>query len=165
MKNSPELVAEYFKKSFFSVDGLWFLKVEEASSFDRALDLDAEVWKVLPKIQARTIQKLLEIDNNLDALQAAFSFKLEAEDFNFKIIRSTAHGFTIEIHDCPWVHHIEKAGRSHLIQKIADTICPVEFETFAATIIKNISFKIIRKACVKNHHCIMDFQTTPPADE
>ena len=40
---------EYFKKSYFAVDGLWFLIVEEENSFEYALELDKKVWKVLAK--------------------------------------------------------------------------------------------------------------------
>ena len=45
--------AEYYNRSYKAVDGLWFVKAEEQFDFDTALELDKEVWKVMPKIQAR----------------------------------------------------------------------------------------------------------------
>ncbi len=48
---TDQQAAEYFHRSFTAVDGLWFMKVEEKHGFDAALEIDNEVWKVLPKIQ------------------------------------------------------------------------------------------------------------------
>ena len=58
-KLSSQQVAEYFSRSYRAVDGLWFMKVEEKLGFDAALELDNEVWKVMPKIQARMIKQFL----------------------------------------------------------------------------------------------------------
>ena len=55
-KLSSQQVAEYFSRSYKTVDGLWFMKVEEKHGFDAALELDNEIWKVMPKIQARMIK-------------------------------------------------------------------------------------------------------------
>jgi len=53
LKLTDKQIVEYFKRSYTAVDGLWFMKVEEIYGFDTALDIDEEVWKVMPKIQAR----------------------------------------------------------------------------------------------------------------
>ena len=50
---TPEQTADYLHKSYAAVDGLWFMKVEEAEGFDKALDIDEKVWQVMPKIQAK----------------------------------------------------------------------------------------------------------------
>lgn len=150
------LTSEYFKKCFFSVDGLWFLKLEESASFEKALEIDIAVWKVLPKIEARTIKNLLCLSSGIDGLQQAFSFKLKAEEYDYKILPARG-GFSIEIYSCPWVHHITKAGRQHLMQQIADAICPVEYETFAREFGAAISFTHEQKGCLEKHHCVFTF--------
>ena len=43
MKLSNEQIIKYFKRSFSAVDGLWFVKVEEANGFDTALETDRQV--------------------------------------------------------------------------------------------------------------------------
>jgi hypothetical protein len=54
------MVAEYNLQPIYkSVDGLWFMKVEEKDGFNAALTVDNEVWKVMPKIQARMIKSFL----------------------------------------------------------------------------------------------------------
>ena len=55
----PNILVEYLRRSYFVVDGLWFVKTEETSSFDHALDLDEEVWRILAKIQTRKARELL----------------------------------------------------------------------------------------------------------
>ncbi len=52
-------IMQYLYQCYVKVDGLWFLKVEEQFGFDKALEIDAEVWKVVPKIQARFLKSKL----------------------------------------------------------------------------------------------------------
>ena len=82
-KLSSQQVADYFNRSYNAVDGLWFMKVEEKYGFDAALDLDNEVWKVMPKIQARRIKSFLGLKNGSDALFEGLVTKLELEGFKF----------------------------------------------------------------------------------
>ena len=46
-------LAEVFSRSITTMDGLWFLAVEEEYGFDAALELDIRVWEKLGSIQAR----------------------------------------------------------------------------------------------------------------
>lgn len=160
-KPDDKLVAEYFKKCFLSVDGLWFVKLEEAFSFDTALEIDVAVWKVLPKIEARTIKKLLSLSDGIAGLRAAFDFKLLAEDYEYAIQPLGSGGFEIQVRDCPWVNHISKAGREHLLDRIADAVCPVEYETFAREFGCGITFQHVQKGCHKQHHCVFTFHLPP----
>ena len=73
---TDEQKAEYFRRSYTAVDGLWFMKVEEKRGFEEALQLDEAVWKVLPKIQARTIKAMLNLCSGLDGLQEAIAARL-----------------------------------------------------------------------------------------
>lgn len=152
-----KLIAEFFRKCFLSVDGLWFLTVEKAFSFDTALDIDVAVWKVLPKIEARTVKKLLSLGNGIESLRAAFDFKLAAEEYRYSITPIESGSFKIFVRDCPWVNHITKAGREHLLLKIADAVCPVEYEIFAREFGDGIQFRHERKGCHKQHACVFAF--------
>ena len=71
-------IINYFLRSYRAIDGLWFMKVEEQYGFDRALEIDNEVWKVMPKIQARMIKSMLNLNNGPDALFNSLKTKLEA---------------------------------------------------------------------------------------
>lgn len=60
MLNRKQL-KEYLQNSYAKVDGLWFLKTEEQFGFEKALESDLEVWKIMPKIQARYLKSVPEI--------------------------------------------------------------------------------------------------------
>ena len=84
MKLTDKETTEYLHRCYTAVDGLWFVKVEERYGFNTALDIDEEVWKVIPKIQARFLKHKLKKERGLEALLECFSTKL------YKIIYHTA---------------------------------------------------------------------------
>jgi hypothetical protein len=157
-----QLRAEYFKKCFFTVDGLWFMKLEEDTSFEKSLEIDIAVWKILPKIQARTIKKLLGLPDSVLGLQMALAFKLTAEGFKFGVRSADQHSVSLDIEECPWVQLMANAGRQHLALAIADAICPVEHATFAQEFDPNIRFNLERKGCLEPHSCIFSFNCSVP---
>ena len=75
---TDEQKAEYFRRSYTAVDGLWFMMVEEKYGFETALELDEFVWKVLPKIQARTIKAMMNLPTGLKGLQEAVAARLSS---------------------------------------------------------------------------------------
>src|SRR4030042_1311798 len=77
-------IAEYFHRSYCAVDGLWFMKIEGKYGFDVALDIDNEVWKVFPKIQARLLKSMGKLGDGINALFEAITTKLNLGGFSFK---------------------------------------------------------------------------------
>src|SRR5690606_33165536 len=92
---------EYFRRSYRSVDGLWFMMIEKKRGFDEALELDEAVWQVLPKIQARAIKSMLMLDYGLDGLKEAIAARLALEEFDYEL-KEEESGFVVEIRRCPW---------------------------------------------------------------
>jgi hypothetical protein len=152
-----KLFADYLRKCFVSVDGLWFMKIEEDADFEKALKIDAAVWSVLPKIEARTIKELLSLGHGIEALHAALDFKLRAELYSHSLSRVSEDGFTLEVHDCPWVKHIKKANRSHFLERISESICPTEYGTLTAEFGKNIAIDHQRGDCTQHGRCRFSF--------
>ena len=155
-KLNSQQVAEYFSRSYKAVDGLWFMKVEEKHGFDAALDIDNEVWKVMPKIQARMIKSFLGLENGSDSLFECLVTKLELEGFKFKA-EKTAKGFRITITDCPWHNLLIKSGRENLAKDVGKTICNTEYRVWASEIEPNIKFKLESQKCDESEQCILDF--------
>ena len=145
--HDQKLIADYLRKCFVSVDGLWFMKVEEDADFEKALALDIQVWKVLPKIEARTIQELLKLGSGMEALRQALEFKLSAEDSRFKLSPLSPDGLTLEVHDCSWVAHIRKANREKFLERISESICSLEYCTFAGDFGADITVAHDRDRC------------------
>jgi hypothetical protein len=190
MKNfSSKDIVEYLQKNFTTADGLWFVKIEEILGFERALEIDKEVWKVLPKIQARFIKTKLEekflyiqkssaykqnlaneTDGKQDIQQSLNSFGTE-EFFiealrikmrldNFKFRLLKKPGLVkVIINQCPWHEIMLKSKREHLSGKIGSAICSTEYEVFASEFLKNTSFKIKSRICNSATTCVFEFST------
>jgi len=155
-KLSSQQVADYFNRSYNAVDGLWFMKVEEKYGFDAALDLDNEVWKVMPKIQARRIKSFLGLKNGSDALFEGLVTKLELEGFKFTA-EKTEDGFRVTIDDCPWHNLMIKSGRKHLSEIVGKTICSTEYQVWVSELAKTMKFELKSQKCGESKQCILDF--------
>jgi ferredoxin-like protein FixX len=153
-----KLFSDYLRKCFVSVDGLWFMKIEEDADFEKALEIDIAVWNVLPKIEARTIQELLSLGHGIEALHAGLDFKLAAERYGHALSPVRQDAFTLDVHDCPWVKHIKKAGRARFIERIAASICPAEYGAFTAEFGKSISIEHQHGDCAEHGTCRFVFQ-------
>jgi hypothetical protein len=150
-------VAEYFNRSFRAVDGLWFLKVEEKFGFDVALQVDAEVWKVVPKIQARMVKSFLKVDKGEVALLDSLKAKLSLEGFKFRV-EQDERGFGIRISDCPWHNLMVKSGREKFSAKVGETICNAEYSVWASEFDENTQFTLAAQKCKGSKHCLLYFK-------
>jgi hypothetical protein len=68
-------IIEYYHRSYKATDGLWFMKLEEKYGFGVALEIDKQVWKVVPKIQARMIRSMMELDEGEEFKKEITVFK------------------------------------------------------------------------------------------
>jgi hypothetical protein len=150
-------VIDYFHRCYKAMDGLWFMKVEEKYGFDSALEVDNEVWKVMPKIQARKLKSMLKLDNGQEALFKALKTKLELDGFKFKAER-TDSGFRITITDCPWHNLMTKSGRGSLSAAVGTTICSTEYQVWVSEFAETLNFKLKSQLCKNSECCILDFK-------
>jgi hypothetical protein len=147
-------VAEYFQRSYTSVDGLWFMKVEERDGFDAALKIDNEVWKVLPKIQARKLKSLLKAGEGIDGLCDCLTNKLKLEGFEYAAKKKN-DALTLAISECPWHKLLLKSGREHLFEQISKTICQTEYSVWASEF-GDIQFTL-QRTCTRSDGCRLCF--------
>jgi hypothetical protein len=154
---SDAQVAEYFNRSYRAVDGLWFMKVEEKFGFDVALHIDAEVWKVMPKIQARLIKSFSKLDEGEVALLESLKTKLFLEGFKFKVEQGES-GFRIRISDCPWHNLMLKSGRDMFSAKVGETICNTEYSVWASEWDESTQFTLAAQKCRGAKYCLLDFK-------
>lgn len=151
-------IADYFRRSYSAVDGLWFMKLEAAAGFDQALDVDVCVWKIMPKIQARKLKELTGLDRGIDALRECFTTKLRIEDFEFTVTRDEdGSGFAIQIARCPWYDLLVKSKRQHLAATIGTRICNAEYAAWAAEFGDDISFSLGDQLCRDCTQCVVRF--------
>jgi hypothetical protein len=160
--------AEYFRRSYTAVDGLWFMKVEERLGFDEALRLDEAVWKVLPKIQARALKGMMHLEGGLSGLKPALSARLELEGFEYEI-EPRECGFVVIVKRCPWHDLMIKSGRGNLSEKVSDLICRVENSVWASEFSqvkgeakegegREIGFEREERICRGEGRCVLRFE-------
>ena len=156
---SKEQISEYYYRSYTSVDGLWFLKVEKKYDFDSAFSIDKEVWRVVPKIQARVLKSMCKTEDIMDSLLECFSTKLALDRFEFETERDDEDKeIKIIIKICPWHNLIVKTNREKLFEKIGGEICKIEFSVFALEFDKNIKFEQGETICNGGKNCILKFR-------
>jgi hypothetical protein len=133
------------------------MKVEEKIGFDAALDVDHEVWKVMPKIQARMIKSMLKLNNGAGGLFKGLTTKLGLEGFKFKAEKNR-NGFRITIMDCPWHNLMIKSGREKLSGIVGTTICGTEYQVWVSEFGEAAHFKLESQKCKESKYCILDFE-------
>lgn len=149
---------EYLLRCYMAVDGLWFLKLEEKYGFDAALEIDKDVWRVMPKIQARVLKSLGKAGNGLEGLFDCFTTKLAVEGTRFQTEKTgNPRGFRIIIERCPWFDSLEKSGRGHITEKIGANICAALFPAWAAQFGDGIKFQFEGQICKGSGRCVLRF--------
>ncbi len=151
--------AEYFRFSYTAADGLWFMKVEEKHGFEEALELDEAVWKVLPKIQARAMKTMLNLDSGLEGLEKALFARLALEGFEFDLVREES-SLCVIIRRCPWHDLLVRSKREHISERVSDVICRVENTVWAfefAESGKEPGWERTEGICKGRERCVMKF--------
>jgi hypothetical protein len=149
-------IADFFRRSYTAVDGLWFMKAEERCGFDAALDLDDEVWKIFPKVQARMLRDMGKTASNLDGLRECFTTKLAIEGFRFDV-DAAGSSFRVTISRCPWHDAMVKSGREALSGKVGTRICGTEYSVWAAEFGRGIRFERKSEICTGGERCVLEF--------
>jgi len=155
---SDKQIIEYFHRSYTKVDGLWFMKIEEKYGFDAALDIDNEVWRVFPKIQARLLKSMGKTGDGIDALFECLTTRLTLEGFEFKAEKTGDRGdFKITVNGCPWHNLMIKSGRERLSGKVGTLICNTENSAWASEFGPNIRFELKDQICLGSRFCTLHF--------
>ena len=151
------ILVQYLRRSYHAVDGLWFMKVEAATDFDRALEIDQQVWEVLAKIQAREARRLLHMAGNTGAeLSRCLKLKFGADGHDFEIA-DLADGVQVTIRDCRWAELLKKSHRSELAPRLAQAICVTEGRVWCQEFGGGYKFEMPDMACCGAKQCVMRF--------
>jgi hypothetical protein len=149
-------VADFFRRSYTAVDGLWFMKAEEKYGFEAALDADDAVWKVFPKVQARLLKDMTGQAFGLAALGECFTTKLAIEGFRFDV-EAAGSSLRVSISRCPWHDAMMKSGREALSGKVGTRICGTEYAVWATEFGHGIRFERKSEICTGGERCVLEF--------
>lgn len=158
---STDQEIQFLRRSYSAVDGLWFMKAEEKYDFDAALDIDQEVWQVLPKIQARMLKTMLGLEDGIEGLARSLFVRLRLDGFNYRLEKQTDGELEINIDICPWHALLEKSGRANLSGRIGDRVCTADYTAWAHEFGKDIEFNLLSQVCKGAKKCVMSFILKP----
>jgi len=158
MTLTDKQMIEYLHRSYTAVDGLWFMKTEDAYDFETALGIDEKVWKIMPKIQARKLKELTGLSSGLDDLYECFKLKLLLDRIAFRADReAVGSGFTITITECHWLELLRNSQREHLAERVGSCICTAEYATWAQEFGPDIRFAMQSQLCKNDKSCVVRF--------
>ena len=63
----PERLLDYLflqVRNLWRVDGLYFLGIEKKFGTEAATDIDAGVWEIMARIEAKSLQKMFKVEEN-----------------------------------------------------------------------------------------------------
>lgn len=129
MKLRGENLVKWLREAYFSLDGIWFLTLEESLGLERAVELDIEVWRRFAHVMARRVAKRLGVDSSrvegiIDSLEVFF----DVEGWNVSLNPSTG---SFQVEHCPWWEYLNKVGRSHIIDYVCPKVCETIFSSWA----------------------------------
>jgi hypothetical protein len=88
-------------RSLWSVDGLYFIGIEERFGTEAATDIDRKVWEIMGKIEARRITGILQISgNDIQTVMKALRLTGWALDLEYKEIEVMKHKAVIRNRNC-----------------------------------------------------------------
>jgi hypothetical protein len=99
-----------------AVDGLWFMTAEKASGYDKALQMDVDVWTGYAKVVVKRIRRSFEIKGTgLEALKEIIRHDpMWWSMGDLKIVEDSPGRLAFEVIDCPSLLAMEKMGREQL---------------------------------------------------
>ena len=157
MTYDPQEIIAMLRRSYLAADGLWFVMCEQRLGFQAALELDGDVWKVMPKIQARRAREVLGLaGNSLEELARGLGLKLAAEGHEFEVAQEPER-LEIKITKCPWREALVKAERLHLAEDIAHHICTQEGAGWAREFGRQFEFEVESSLCGGGEACRFRF--------
>jgi hypothetical protein len=154
--------AAYYRRCYTAVDGLWFMKLEAAYGFEAALQMDRDVWAVLPKIQARCLKAAFGVTTGREALRDCLTAKLRLEEFQFEPPpTSNEETLVFTVTGCPWYELMQKSGRQALAGTVGRAICNVEYAAWADEFGPGLRFQLDSLLCQGDPACRFVFSPTP----
>jgi hypothetical protein len=126
MSNNDDMGSLY--ASIFQVlDGLWFIELEKQFGFDKALQLDKDVWKVFAQKEAQRLIKFFtekgtikKTDGPLKILEKILPMSIFNKTLKFKIETNGKDELEFIVTDCKTLAGMKRIGRP---EAQASTVC------------------------------------------
>lgn len=135
-------IDEVYSSLFQILDGLWFIKVEEQSGFDAALQIDKDVWKKFGEKEAQKLVNLYqekgilgESDSPLVVLEILLAKSLFNKTLKFRIEKTGENDIYFWVDECKTLAGMKKIGRPEMeASRVCDEIGLTFYDSFSKAI-------------------------------
>jgi len=122
-------LVKWLREAYFSLDGIWFLTLEERLGLERAVELDVEVWRRFAHVMARRVAKRFGIDSTSpEGIASSLEVFFDVEGWSVSLDPSSG---SFKVEHCPWWEYLNRVGRSHIISYVCPKVCEVIFSSWA----------------------------------
>ena len=89
-------------RNLWRVDGLYFLGIEEKFGTEAAAEIDAGVWQVMAKIEAKSLRRMFQVSENTDisTIMNLLQKSSWALDQSFKTVETSDNKAVLTIDRC-----------------------------------------------------------------
>ncbi|NHJ20313.1 MAG: hypothetical protein EAX91_05165 [Candidatus Lokiarchaeota archaeon] len=131
----------FFERSFFTLDGLWMIEVENITNWETALNIDLTVWKKVLKIVIRRLKKYLNlVGNDLNALVDILTFRWSIEGWGYKVLTREHDKVKIIVNQCPYKGTMDRnPERTEKLPLICRDMCIPLYKSVSKEFNKNIT--------------------------
>ena len=137
-----------FSKNLLTIDGLWFINVEEKFGLDVAVEIDTMVWGRYGVTEARRIKKVMNItEDGIPAIANALNFQVWIHGMEYEFHEVTEKSVVFNVTSCT-------PQKARVRDKRGEFPCkPVEvafFKNFAETIDPRLKMSCL--VCPPDNH-------------
>jgi hypothetical protein len=125
-----------------AVDGMWFMAVEEADGFDKALELDIKVWERYAEVLLKRIRKYYHLEQTgLEGLKEVFRLDPLWDSVEFEVVEDDGNRLMFQVNRCPALEAMERLERKTYTCEPVET---VYFTTMARLYDPRIEVKALK---------------------
>ncbi len=138
-----ETLIKLLQGAYVAIDGLWFLGVEKNLGFDKAFEIDLEVWKSWGKILIKRIKRNLGIEgDDMSSIIKILKIIYLIEGSKHEVIKATNKSAVIRVSRCHWYDNLKNAGREKTVP--CEEVDAALFPAWAEALNPKISVKQTR---------------------
>ncbi|TFG28145.1 MAG: hypothetical protein EU532_05935 [Promethearchaeota archaeon] len=149
----------FFERSWVTLDGLWFLEIENETDWNTALKIDKIVWIRLLKTIIRRMQRYLKLDTLSPVnIIKILTLRWSIEGWEYKILKNGENEIDIGIITCPYKEAMNRnPERKDKISLICKNMCLPFYKEVIEDTNPNIRFDITKSQGLGDNHCNFKF--------
>ena len=149
----------FFERNWFTLDGIWFLEIENEKDWEIALKIDKIVWIRLLKTIFRRLQRYLSIEtNNPYNIIKMLTFRWSIEGWEYKLLENKENEVHIGIVTCPYKEMMNRnPERRDMIKVICEKMCHPFYKEAIEGTNPNITFEVTKSQGLGDNICDFKF--------